>query len=129
MASPRDLSPELLAFLDERHLATLVTQRADGSPHAVPVGFTFAAGLVLVITSGSSVKARNAARGGRASVTQVDGRRWVTLEGTVQVRSDDVAVAAAVAAYARRYRQPGERPDRVVIQIEVDRVMCNSGLK
>jgi hypothetical protein len=39
------------------------------------------------------------------------------------------AVVAAVEAYAHRYRQPGERPDRVVIEIEVDRVMCNSGLK
>jgi PPOX class probable F420-dependent enzyme len=129
MASSHEPSAELLEFLGERHLATLVTQRADASPHAVPVGFTFANGRVRVITPGSSVKARNAARGGRASVTQVDGRRWVTLEGHVRVLADEVSVAEAVAAYARRYRQPGERPDRVVIEIEVDRVMCNSGLK
>jgi F420H(2)-dependent biliverdin reductase len=129
MAALGPFSPALQEFLAERHLATLVTQHSDGSSHAVPVGFTFADGRVRVITPGSSVKARNAARGGRASVTQVDGRRWVTLEGTVQVRNDDVSVAEAVAAYARRYRQPGERPDRVVIEIEVDHVMCNSGLK
>jgi PPOX class probable F420-dependent enzyme len=129
MALPHDLSVELRQFLDERHLAVLVTQRVDSSPHAVPVGFTLADGRVRVITPGSSVKARNAAGGGRASVTQVDGRRWVTLEGPVRVVTDEVSVAAAVAAYARRYRQPGERPDRVVIEIEVDRVMCNSGLK
>jgi hypothetical protein len=59
----------------------------------------------------------------------VDGRRWVTLEGTVRVLADAVSVTEAVAAYARRYRPPGERPDRVVIEIEVDHVMCNSGLK
>jgi PPOX class probable F420-dependent enzyme len=129
MTVPLALSAELQQFLDERHLATLVTQRADSSPHAVPVGFTLVDGRVRVITPGSSVKARNAARGGRASVTQVDGRRWVTLEGPVRVVTDEVSVAEAVAAYARRYRQPGERPDRVVIEIEVDRVMCNSGLK
>ena len=27
-----------------------------------------------------------------------------------------------------RYRQPGERADRVAIEIAVDKVMCNSGL-
>ena len=35
------LSPDLLTFLTERHLATLTTLRADGTPHVVPVGFTF----------------------------------------------------------------------------------------
>ena len=35
----------------------------------------------------------------------------------------------AVEAYARRYRPPKQRTDRVVIEIEVDRVMCNSGLR
>ena len=122
-------SPALLDFIAERHLATLVTQRADGSPHAVPVGFTMHQGNVRVITFSTSVKAKNAARGGRASVTQIDGGRWVTLEGAVRVLDDEVTVAAAVDAYARRYRPPKQRTDRVVIQIEVDRVMCNSGLK
>ena len=36
------LSAAALAFLSERHLAVLCTQRADGSPHAVPVGITYA---------------------------------------------------------------------------------------
>ncbi|MEO2108984.1 MAG: pyridoxamine 5'-phosphate oxidase family protein, partial [Actinomycetota bacterium] len=30
-----------LAFLTERHLATLTTLRPDGTPHVVPVGFTW----------------------------------------------------------------------------------------
>ena len=107
----------------------LATQRADGTPHAVPVGFTDVDGVVQVITFGTSVKAANARRGGRASVTQIDGGRWVTFEGPVTVLDDAASVASAVAAYARRYRQPKERDDRVVIRIEVDRVMCNKGLK
>lgn len=122
-------SPALLAFLAERHLATLVTQRADGTPHAVPVGFTVHGSTVRVITFASSVKAANAARGGRGSVTQLDGARWVTLEGQVRLRTDPASVDEAVAAYARRYRPPKQRADRVVIEIEVDHVMCNSGLK
>ena len=127
------LSPALAAFVAERHLATLVTLRADGTPHAVPVGFTisFADGpaFVRVITSGSAVKAANVRRTGRASVTQIDGARWVTFEGPARVLHDAASVAAAVEAYARRYRQPRERDDRVVIEIEVQRMMCNSGSK
>ena len=104
-------------------------QRADGSPHAVAVGFTVTGTRVRVITFAPSVKARNAARGGRASVTQIDGARWVTLEGTVRLLTDEVSVAEAVAAYAQRYRPPKQRTDRVVVEIDVDRVMCNGGLK
>ena len=122
-------SPALQEFLAERHLATLVTQRADGTPHAVPVGFTLDGTNARVITFAGAVKAKNAARGGRASVTQIDGARGVTLEGTVPLLTDAVAVQEAVDASARRYRPPKVRSDRVVILIEVDRVMCNSGLK
>ena len=132
-ASIGSLSPALSAFLAERHLGTLVTLRPDGSPHAVPVGFTVgtrAAGVVVrIITSGASVKAANARRAGRAGVTQHEGRRWATLEGSVRVLHDEAAVASAVAAYASRYREPKVRADRVVIEIEVDRIMCNSGLR
>ncbi len=55
---------EVLTFLAERHLATLTTLRADGSPHVVAIGFTYAPHerLVRVITFASSVKSRNAAR-------------------------------------------------------------------
>jgi PPOX class probable F420-dependent enzyme len=124
-----ELSAALAEFVSERHLAVLATQRADGSPHSVPVGFTLAQGVVRVITFAPSVKAGNARRGGRASVTQLDGGRWVTFEGPVRLLDDDVTVASAVAAYAQRYRQPKVRDDRVVIEIEVDRVMCSNGLK
>jgi PPOX class probable F420-dependent enzyme len=125
--SPTDLSPEALAFLAERHLATLTTLRPDGSPHVVAVGFTWdpEAGLARVITFATSRKARNlmARPGSRAAVSQVDGGRWLTLEGQATVTNDPTRVAEGVRRYARRYRQPGERPDRVVIEIAVDRVL------
>ena len=125
---PHDLAPELLVFLTERHLATLTTLRADGSPHVVPVGVTFdpATATARVITSGGSAKARHV-RGGqsRVAVCQVDGRRWVTLEGTAVVRDDAASVADAEARYAQRYRQPRENPARVVVEISVDRVLGN----
>ena len=125
MIDPADPGDAVLAFLAERHLASLTTMRADGSPHVVPVGFSYspAERLVRVITFAPSTKARNAARGGRAAVSQVDGGRWLTLEGSVRLATDDSGVAAAVAGYAARYRQPGERLDRVAIEITVDRIM------
>ncbi|MGI8456826.1 MAG: pyridoxamine 5'-phosphate oxidase family protein [Propionibacteriaceae bacterium] len=117
---------DVLAFLAERHLATLTTLRRDGSPHVVPVGFTYepATRLVRVITSGTSVKARNAARAGAiGAVCQVDRARWLTLSGPVRVVDDRAAVAEAERRYAERYRQPRPNPARVVLMIEVTEIL------
>jgi PPOX class probable F420-dependent enzyme len=126
---PAELGPETLAFLAERHLATLTTLRSDGSPHVVPVGVTYDAetGTARVITSGSSLKARHVREGrSRVAICQVDGRRWLTLEGTAAVRDDAAAVADAVERYAQRYRQPRANPARVVLEISVDRILGNA---
>jgi PPOX class probable F420-dependent enzyme len=128
-SDPRTLGPGTLSFLTERHLATLTTLRADGSPHVVPVGVTFDPGTATarVITSGRSAKARHVRAGqGRVAVCQVDGARWLTLEGSAVVKDDAASVADAVERYARRYRQPRENPARVVIEISVDRVLGNA---
>jgi F420H(2)-dependent biliverdin reductase len=124
-----DLGPNLLDFLAERHLATLTTLRGDGTPHVVPVGVTYdaEARLARVITSGTSAKARNVREGRpRVAVCQVEGRRWVTMEGEAVVRDDSEAVAEAERRYAERYRQPRVNPARVVIEIAVDRILGNA---
>lgn len=123
---PNDLSEVVLTFLRERHLGTLTTQRADGSPHVVPVGFAYDPDerTVRVISAGTSQKVVNADRAGaRAAVCQVDGGRWLTLEGPVQVRREPEQVARAESAYEARYQTPRERTDRVAIVIDVERVM------
>ncbi len=122
---PAALPDAVRTFLTDRHLATLTTLRADGSPHVVPVGFTWDgdARTVRVITSDGSVKARNAVRGGRAVVCQVDGRRWLSLEGRAEVRSAPDEVRDAEDRYAHRYRRPRANPRRVVVTIAVDRVL------
>lgn len=125
--TPAELTEADLEFLAERHLATLTTMRADGSPHVVAVGFTWDhdAGLARVITWDASKKHRNVAArpGGRAVVCQVDGRRWLALEGPATAVSDLDACREAEARYAERYRQPKSREDRSVIEIRVDRVL------
>lgn len=124
---PGDLSDEALAFLAERHLATLTTLRLNGSPHVVPVGFTWDNDSLVarVITSGSSQKARNAARSGPAVLCQVEGRRWLALEGRTRVLDDAESVLDAETRYAVRYRQPRVNPTRVVIEVTVDRILGN----
>ena len=122
---PDTIGPDLLTFLTERHVATLTTLRPDGTPHVVPVGFTYdpETHLARVITSNGSVKVHNVRAGHRrVAICQVDGRRWVTLEGTASVRHAAEAVADAEERYAHRYRRPRENPERVVLEISVDRV-------
>jgi PPOX class probable F420-dependent enzyme len=125
--STASLSPAALEFVTERHLATLTTLRADGTPHVVAVGFTWdpEAGIARIITNDGSVKVRNVRRSGYAAVSQVDGIRWLTLEGPAKVLDDPDSVAEAVDRYAGRYRVPRENPTRVVIAIEVRKVLSS----
>lgn len=122
---PSRLGPQALALLRERGLATLSLVRADGSPHVTAVGFTWDAdaGLARVICDGRSVKARLAARGGPAAISQIDGPRWLTLEGTASVSAEPERVADAVRRYSERYRVPRENPTRVTIEIAVRSVL------
>ncbi|WP_300007960.1 TIGR03618 family F420-dependent PPOX class oxidoreductase [Pseudonocardia sp.] len=112
-------------FWTERRICTLVTLRRDGTPHVVPVGVTLdvEAGVARVICSRGSQKARNAAERGTAVVSQVEGGRWSTLEGTAVLRDDPESVADAERRYALRYRVPRVNPERVVIEIAVRRVL------
>jgi F420H(2)-dependent biliverdin reductase len=119
------LSAAGLEFVTERHLATLTTLRPDGSPHVTPVGFTWddGSGHAYVICSGTSRKAANVRAGGSIALCQLDGRRWLTVEGMGRVSADPGDVADAVSRYARRYRQPRVNPARVAIIITANRVL------
>lgn len=129
---PHALPEAATSFLTERHLASLTTARADGTTHVVPVGFTFEAAtqLARVITNDGSVKVRNAerqvdGRPGRGAICQLEGRFWLTLEGSLRVSRDPAEVADAVDRYAGRYRVPRVNPTRVVVLMTVDRIMGN----
>ncbi len=124
------LTNDALAFLTERHLAMLTTLRSDGSPHVVAVGFTFdpKTHIARVITSGGSQKAVNADRAGVAVLSQVDGARWLSLEGRASVNTDPEAIRDAELRYAQRYRTPRANPRRVVIEVYIERVLGSSDL-
>ena len=126
--SAADLGIAATEFLAERHLATLATLRADGSPHVVAVGFTWDGehGLARVITSDGNQKVRNVERTGRVAVTNIEGPRWLTLEGEAVVRREPDRVREAERRYAERYREPKPNPRRVVIEITVTKVLGSS---
>lgn len=127
MPRVRDLTDELVAFWRERHLCTVTTLRADGTPHVVPMGVVLdpEARTAWAITSGTSQKAANLRRDPTVAVCQVDGRRWSTVEGRATVLDDEASVAEAVRRYAERYRQPRPNPARVAVRIELTSVIGN----
>ncbi|MGX6606986.1 pyridoxamine 5'-phosphate oxidase family protein [Micromonosporaceae bacterium Da 78-11] len=130
MSGPVDLgNAELAAFWTERHLCTLTTLRADGSPHVVAVGATLdpAGGLARVISSATSAHVRHVRAGHqRVAICQLDGPRWSTVEGLAVIRDDPESVAEGVRRYAARYRVPRPNPARVVIEVTITKILGSS---
>ncbi|MDR7184651.1 PPOX class probable F420-dependent enzyme [Microbacterium trichothecenolyticum] len=124
----RELSEAGIEFVRERHIGILSTLAPWGGIHAVAVGFTLRDGLLRIITSRDSQKVRNVRRDGTATISQVDGARWLSFQGTATVHDDPDEVALAVALYAERYRQPRVNPLRVTIILTPTRLMGSSGL-
>jgi hypothetical protein len=127
--APGRVGADFATFWTERRICLLATVAVDGAPHVVAVGVTvdIEAGLARVITRRGSQKVRNVlahgAGGARVAVTGIEGARWSTLQGTGVVRTDRVSVAEAERRYAVRYRMPRPHPERVVLEIVVDRVL------
>ncbi|GAB3606938.1 F420-dependent biliverdin reductase [Conyzicola nivalis] len=124
-----ELSDAGLEFVSDRHLAMLSTMARDGAIHQIAVGFTLHDGVVRIITSDGTQKVRNIERDGRATVGQVDGRRWISFVGSAVIERDRADITLAENLYAARYRQPQPNPKRVVIRIDVDRVLASVGLR
>lgn len=123
------ITADAIAFLSEYHLATLSTIGRDGRVHSVPVGITYRDGVVRVIGSRGSQKFLNVQRTGRASVNTVDGGRWISFEGPARISEDPADIALAVELYAARYRQPQPNPERVVLELTVERVLGSPQFK
>ena len=114
--------------MSERHLATISVPRfGGGAPHVTPVGFTWdgEAGLARVITFAGAVKVRLIEDEGALPVTlcQIDGGRWLSLEGSAVVSAEPQRCAEGLRRYAERYRPASDRgADRRVIEVAVTRI-------
>jgi PPOX class probable F420-dependent enzyme len=83
-------------LLQARLIANLATFAGDGTIHLVPMWFLWEDGAVLMPTSGTSRKARNARRDPRAAVMVDDSRggldvRGITMTGRVEILAGDEA--------------------------------------
>jgi F420H(2)-dependent biliverdin reductase len=119
-------------FITTRHLATLTTLRADGTPHVAPVGFSYdpLTRIARVIASAGTQKVVNIERfelGASVVICQVDGGRWISLEGKAVVTADPDRVAEACLRYEARYQAPRPNPKRVAIEIRVERILGRLG--
>ncbi len=126
------LSAEIEKFLAEPGQAILVTLRPNGTPHAVPVSFTWdsEARMARIMTVAQSKKARNlvAAPGSRVALCQRDEvSSWATLEGTGTIFDDPGRLAEGARRYAERYGKEWiNPPGAVIIEIAVDLVMSRN---
>ena len=120
---------ESRAYLDQRHVANLVTLYTDGSPHVAPVWYLHREGSLYVSAGAWAVKVRNIRRDARVAVSianasspamyvLVEGRATVTTEA-----ADDLRVEMYVRYQGRdrgivSARERQEDGPSVVIRIE-----------
>ncbi|MEZ4705814.1 MAG: TIGR03618 family F420-dependent PPOX class oxidoreductase [Caldilineaceae bacterium] len=111
---PQPISPTpppdfALTLLNGRHVATLATQRADGSIHLAAIWFLYHDGILYFPTNSSSQKARNVARNPTASAmidTRVPGQeQGVSVSGRAAI-VDGQRGRDLVAQAQRRYLTP-----------------------
>ena len=90
-----DMTPEQMAeFLERPLVAVMVTLRADGSPHAIPVWYEYRDGDFLVFTSSTFVRVKNLRRDNRAAITistHEEPYMYVSAEGPVTTTPEGVA--------------------------------------
>ena len=107
-----DLTPDQMTeFLERPLVAVMVTLRADGSPHAIPIWYEYRDGEFVVFTSSTFVRVKNLRRDNRAAITisnHEEPYMYVSAEGPVEITTEGVAETGL--SIARRYM--GERGDR-----------------
>ena len=134
---------EVSAFLSSLPARTgkLATVRADGRPHVAPVWYDLDGDDSIVFNTGrETVKGRNLAREGRASMCVDDDRppfSFVVVEGSVELDEDLDEVRRWATRIGGRY-MGGERaedygtrngvPGELVVRLRLERVVSASNL-
>jgi len=84
---------EMRAYLNETHVAHLVTLKRNGSPHVAPLWYQYDNGNLYMITGSSVLKTRNIRRDSRVAVaisTDQEPYRYVLLEGNAEIGNSGV---------------------------------------
>ena len=125
---------ESRAYLEESHVANLVTLNADGSPHVAPVWYLHREGSLYISAGASAVKVRNLRRDARVAVSIANTSSpamYVLVEGRAIVTTDaaeDMRVEMYVRYQGRdrgiaSARERQEDGPSVVIRIEPSKVI------
>lgn len=119
------------------HIATV---RADGRPHVAPIWFIVDGDDIVFNTGASSVKGRNLAREGRASISIDDSKppfTYVVAEGPVTLSEDPDDLLTAATAIGGRYmgedraQEYGQRngvPGEYVVRMRCERISGASSI-
>lgn len=98
---------EWMTFITARpRPAVLATTRADGRPHAAPIWIDLEDGAIWFNTGADTVKGRNMARNGVATICVQDDQppfSFVVVEGTVELIDDMDLVRTWAARLGGRY--------------------------
>ncbi len=125
---------EIDIYLDEPHIAHMVTVWPDGRPHVAPVWFLEEDGRAFVMTDGNAVKVRNIRRGSTVSLSLATDQRplkYVVLNGEAQVSASDMEemVERICVRYDGSERGPAyarellAEPRMCLIEIRITRVI------
>ena len=83
---------EIKEFLNRKLIATLVTLRQDGSPHASPMWYMYQDGKFYSGTGRESLKVRNIQRDDRVSLcisTHNEPYQYIVVDGTCEIVKGD----------------------------------------
>jgi PPOX class probable F420-dependent enzyme len=120
---PATLDAAVREFLAAPRYATLATINRDGLPQQTPVWYELRGDTVYMNTRAGRLKERNLLRDPRASLCIVDGERYVTLRGRVELRPGPQGFEG-IRALSIRYHGP-ERGERQAEQYRgQERVDC-----
>lgn len=128
-----ELTPAARAFLSELRFASLATINEDGTPQQSAMWYDLDGDIILMNTAAGRVKYHNLIRDPRASICVVDGYRWVSISGTVELNEDQAVAQEDIKRLAIRYhgqeqgeqqaRESFSRQRRVTIRLKMDRVV------
>ncbi|GCF09092.1 PPOX class F420-dependent oxidoreductase [Dictyobacter arantiisoli] len=106
------ISEECRTFLSEKvHTAKLATVRVDGRPHVAPIWFVLDGDTVIFMTGRDTVKGKNLARTGQASLCVDDEYppfSYAMIDGTVTLSEDLKEMKPWSTKLAARYMGEAE---------------------
>lgn len=110
-------------FVHERPLAVLATVSPDGTPHATPVEVIVRDGKTYNWTRSTSVKGRNAARGGKAALLAYKGQTGVLVRGPMRViRKSEPGYDDIAKLFLEKYKRDETYGNDLLIEIAPERV-------